>query len=232
MKKISYYLSENPLTTSEENPYMARVKTKDTLNQDDLIRAMLKKNTTVTRQDIIVVLDLLRESVKEQILDGFNLVTDLFKTRVSIKGGFQSTADEFDKNRHRVCVNLTASSDFQSDLAYSAQVEATDPNAQSPIVRQIWDYRTKAFATEFTGGQLVMIRGAHFMEDEVETGVYLQPEGTEERITVPLLHNVTGRSLLCNFPEGLAAGRYWVYVIRGEGDKAPRGWYKTLIDIS
>ncbi|MDC7223597.1 MAG: DNA-binding domain-containing protein, partial [Spirochaetales bacterium] len=64
MQKINYYLRENPLSNSEENLFTAQVKNAITLDQEGLIDAMLGKNTTVTRQDILVVLDLFEETVK------------------------------------------------------------------------------------------------------------------------------------------------------------------------
>jgi len=101
MRKINYYLRENHLSTSEESRFMACVKKKETLKQDDLIELMVGKNTTVTRQDVLVVLNLLKETITDQILSGFSIITDFFKARISIRGGFRSGSDEFDGLRHK-----------------------------------------------------------------------------------------------------------------------------------
>jgi len=49
MNKINYFLRKNPLSTSEENLFMAGIGRKDTQRQDDVIRHMMKQNASVSR---------------------------------------------------------------------------------------------------------------------------------------------------------------------------------------
>ncbi|MDC7218450.1 MAG: DUF3622 domain-containing protein, partial [Spirochaetales bacterium] len=60
MNKINYYLRKNPLTTSEENKFMANISQKDTQWQEGVIEHMMKRNTTISKQDIVIVLDLMK----------------------------------------------------------------------------------------------------------------------------------------------------------------------------
>lgn len=85
--KINYHLRKNPLTSSDENLFMACVGKKDTQRQDAVIEHMMKRNTTISKQDICGV--------------GLPVVLDLFKARVSIRGGFTSFDDEFEKTEHK-----------------------------------------------------------------------------------------------------------------------------------
>lgn len=231
MKKINYYLRKNPLSTSDENLYTAMVRKKETLRQEDVINAMLGKNTTVTRQDIIVVLDLLKETVTEQILSGYPVNTDLFKAGISIRGGFLSTSDEFDDDRHRVCVNMNASPSFKRELAFLSQVERVDPRVTAPVIRQIFDFASGGFSTHFAPGGLVEIKGSYLKADGAETRVFLEREGAEELIPVQTVHRASERGLLCTLPADLEGGSYRVMVILGEGDHAPRGTYDSPVSI-
>jgi hypothetical protein len=232
MKKINYYLRKNQLSTSEENRYMACIKNKETLYQEDLINVMLGKNTTVTRQDIIVVLDLMKESLKEQILSGYSINTELFKTNLSINGGFSSMADEFDPNLHQVCVNMNASSEFKRELAFNASVERVLPSIKAPLIEQIYDFNSKSFTSDLSAGCLIELRGAYLKSDLQDSQVYFLLDGSEEMIPAAKIHKVTDRSILCSLPEDLAAGSYWVIAVMGEGDDVSRGKYHSPVTIS
>lgn len=232
MSTVSYYLCENPLSTSDENAYMARVKNALTLDQDDLIEVMLGKNTTVTRQDIVVVLDLLKESIKEQVLAGNTLLTDIFKARVSIKGGFTDYSDEFDSDRHKVCVNMNAATEFKKDLAYSAKLDRIKENNNAPMLKQVYSYATKSYTTELSAGGLITIKGGYFYSDGEETSVYLKKDGVGDIVPITMIHTVSDSNILCNLPNDVEAGDYKLYVSHGEGDDAKGDYLKSMITIS
>lgn len=193
---------------------------------------MMGKNTTVTRQDIIVVLDLLKESVMEQILMGFPINTDLFKANVSIKGGFASPGDEFDPARHQVNVNLNASPEFKKEVVKEASPEVAKRNVSIPAVSEIFDFSQNAGSTELSLGRLIEVRGRDFTVDDLDTIVFLSQDGSEEMIFIPELHKVTERRILLNLPVDLTAGEYWLSVMHGNDLKAPRGTYASKLTIT
>jgi hypothetical protein len=128
--KIRYYLIRNPFNSSGESRYTARMQKNGLLYQEELIGEMLKKRTSLTRQNIIAVLDLLKETVAEQVLRGNAVHTDLFRADVSIRGDFDSFDERFDDSKHRVCLNMKASLDLKREILRRAEVKAG--NALSP----------------------------------------------------------------------------------------------------
>ena len=106
---IRYSLKENKLPVPNAPAYVAQVRGYKMVTHEQLVNLMAKANTTVSRQDIIVVLDLLESAVKEQLLNGNNVVTNLFAARVSIQGGFEARNAEYENGVHKVKVNLSAS---------------------------------------------------------------------------------------------------------------------------
>ncbi|MDC7222764.1 MAG: DNA-binding domain-containing protein [Spirochaetales bacterium] len=232
MQKINYYLRENPFSTSDKNLFTAQVKNAITLDQEGLIDAMLGKNTTVTRQDILVVLDLFEEIVKENILSGYAIKTNLFKAKVSIKGGFTSSKDEFDSSRHKVCVNLNGSADFKRDLLNNASVTKVDRSVSAPLVNQVYDYSTRDYGTAFPMGGLILIKGANLKGYDKATRVFLSSVETEEEFEVASIHSESDRSVLCDLPADLTAGSYWLSVVVGEGVDASRGKYSRKIILT
>ncbi|MBN2628712.1 MAG: hypothetical protein JXA95_18760 [Spirochaetales bacterium] len=92
--KIPCFLMKNPFNSPGQSRYVAKVKKPGILYQEDLIDAMLYKNTTLTRQDILGVLDLMRETVREKTMSGYSVHTDLFRAGVRIKGDFYTPGDQ------------------------------------------------------------------------------------------------------------------------------------------
>jgi len=211
---------------------MASVKKKKTVEQPELIKIMQGKGTGVTRQDMVVVLDLFRETIMEQILSGYPVKTDLFKANVSIRGGFATIDDEFDRSKHTVNVNLHPVNTFKKDLADRAMVETYIPKTQAPNIRKIFDFDSQELREDFTAGSLINLKGAFFTDEDTETQVYLTLDGTTEKIAPEKIHHVKDRNILCTLPQDLAAGSYWITVIKGEETKTSQGTYRNLLTIT
>ncbi|MBN2625682.1 MAG: hypothetical protein JXA95_03365, partial [Spirochaetales bacterium] len=145
MNKINYFLRKNPLTSSDGNLFMAAVGKKDTQRQKEVIEHMMKRNTTITRQDILLVLDLLEETVTDLVLNGFPVITNLFKARVSIRGGFTSLDDEYGKDRHKLCLNLNPSKTFRDKLEKEASLEKTEQKSFTTAISLLYDYAGRRF---------------------------------------------------------------------------------------
>ena len=95
---------------------MAAVRRKEVKRQDQIVTLMTLKNTTISREEIELVLRQLKQVVTQQILAGYPVIMDLFKAQVTIKGGFTDGEDEFDGRRHYVNVSMSANSDFKKEL--------------------------------------------------------------------------------------------------------------------
>jgi len=212
--KIHYYLRENPLTTGEENRFMAGIDKKETLTQERLITLMTSKNTTVSRQEIRIVTDLMKEVLQEQILSGCSVCTDLFNARLSIKGGFTDIDDEYDIRRHHIRLNLTASAKFKKDLIHTASLEKVEQTRRIEVISKVYDYRTRSYALTFAAGDLVALRGRNLLPSEGDPRVYLRPDGTEELLPVAELHNVSEREVMFNLPVDLIPGDYRIRLIK------------------
>ena len=232
MGKISYYLRKNPLPTMEGTQYMARIDQNKTLRQNDIIRLMLGKNTTVTRQDIIVVLDLLKETVKEQILMGNPVIMELFKARLGIKGVFDSTTDEFDQARHQPCLNFSATGEFRKDLLNSAVFEKTRRLFRKPVIEQLYNYETRAMGTEFAAGSVIGLIGSWLRPEKGDPRVFLRLEGEDDLIPVEKIMGVTDQRVMCRLPAGLDAGSYRILIISGEGDEELKSPYGEVITLT
>lgn len=231
MTKMNYYLRKNPLAAESESPYMARVARKETLWQDDIISRMMKKNTTVTRQDILVVLDLMKETVMEEALTGNPIIMDLFKVQPGIRGGFLSAADEFDGTRHKVALNLNASADFRKDFIKTAELTKVSAKEELKQIEHLFDYESWTISDTFPAGGTVQLRGRNLLTLEAPE-VHLQREGTEEVVTVEKIFNYNDRTILFALPADLEAGNYQLSVDLLKSKSRHTLEYENLITLT
>ncbi len=214
--KIQYYLLPNSFNSPEDTRLVAKVKKPGILDQEDLIHAMLYKNTTLTRQDILCVLDLMRETVGEKILAGYSVHTDLFRAGVSIRGDFSSHGEKFDRKKHRVCVNMNASLELQRKLAARAAVERVHRLYTTPSIDGVERLGGEREGDFFAPGDLLEVTGCALKREDGKSPVYLFPvkEGADwKRDKFPIkVYRVNDRSVLCQLPEDLFPGEYHLYV--------------------
>jgi len=96
---IPYAVSENHLT-SDPDDHLARVISVGTVDQDALVDDIIKRGTTVTRPDLLAVLDTYHKAIIDRLLEGYRITTPTANYGVTIKGCFEGPADEFDHSRH------------------------------------------------------------------------------------------------------------------------------------
>lgn len=231
MNGMNYYLRKNPLTTDSDLPYMARVARKETLYQDGVIDRMLKKNTTVTRQDILVVLNLMKETVMEEALSGNPIITDLFRVQPGIRGGFMNSDDEYDPVRHKISLNLNASTDFRREFAKNAALTKVGAREEVQTIEQIFDYETWAFGESFPAGGTIELRGRNLLPEE-EPRVLLTKEGTDEPVPVDKIFTYGERRILCALPADLEGGRYTITAVLKKGLKTVSMEYGNPVSIT
>ena len=82
---INYVLFENNLT-SDPNDYVAMVQPTATATLDDAIERIVQSGSTVTRADILSVLEDFVQTVESMMLEGVNVNTPSANYGASIKG--------------------------------------------------------------------------------------------------------------------------------------------------
>ena len=122
---IRFSLTANRLTGNHENPYKAVVRSYKTIGNEEMIEDMAAMNASVSRQEILVVLDLMKAVIRKYLLAGFNVNTDLFNARVTVTGGFSSKEEEYDPARHAARVRMVPAADLKKGVARDARFEKT-----------------------------------------------------------------------------------------------------------
>jgi hypothetical protein len=231
---IRYSLKENKLPVPNAPAYVAQVHGYKTITQEQLINVMANANTTVSRQDIIVVLDLLESAVKEQLLNGNRIVTNLFKARVSIKGGFESAEEDFDRANNKVQVSLSSARSLQKYVDHEAATEKVRGKVRLPEVDRVYDFTTNAVNSTLSAGRMAELKGCNLYLNgtDPELGIYFTGEETGEEVKVDVINRQTSGTVLFTVPEGLPAGNYKVTVRCAFGADVREGSLKDIISVN
>ena len=222
---LKYSLSENLLTTQPDD-YNARPQDVKSHDLESMISQMLEKGSTVTRADILAVLNNFFEVAGTITANGETINTDLFKTNLSITGAFDGAGDTFDKNRHTIKVN-TNGGKVLKDAVNKIHVEKTTTPEAIPHILEVKDSVSGSINDQITSGGVLEITGSllKIEGDNPQNGVYLvASDGTQNKVAT-LADNKPAR-LFVILPK-LTAGKYTLQITTqynggGSGLKQPR----------
>ncbi|WP_028974640.1 DNA-binding domain-containing protein [Spirochaeta cellobiosiphila] len=230
MRKINYYLEPNNLQNKELKKYVARVIAKDSLSQEDILNIMASKNTTVSRQDIMVVLDLLTEVIKAELLVGNRINMDLFKASTSIGGGFPEENSEFDPDEHKVRVNLNPSKELKSYILKGASFQKCHPNQKYPKINLIYNFEANNYGPDYSPGQVIELQGRSFdLSDDVQLVLTNETDGSYWDITKVLRRTPT--IILCTLPQDLPLGNYHLSLTFGKDLDRIQTCFSNILSI-
>lgn len=207
---MEYTLYKNGLT-SGSNDHVARVLKVTSHDTESIISHMSAKGTTLTRTDILAVLNSFFETMEEFIAKGETINTDLFKVSFSISGVFNDATDVFDKTRHSVKINLS-SGKMLKDATAKIHVEKVAISETIPSILKVRDSTSGSVNDRITSQGIVEITGnlIKVVGDNAENGVYLVAnDGTKYKAT-SIAENRSTR-LFVGFPM-LTAGKYTLQI--------------------
>ena len=154
---LKYSLVEN-LLTERPDDYSAIAYSITSLDKEAIITRMLNRGTTLTRTDILAVLNNLEETVAAALLEGNNVTLPLFNTSFSISGVFESPMDSFDGNRHKLNINLTKGLKLR-EIESKVKFEKTNAASPQPQIQEVKDSVSGKVNEILTRKGVVEVRG-------------------------------------------------------------------------
>jgi len=230
---INFGLYKNSLTNGK-GLFRAIVLPQRTCDLNDIINRMIEQGTTLTRQDVMAVLDLFFSTVVLLILEGCNVLTPLVNLGVSIKGNFDSQHDSFDASRHRVEPRVHANAQFKRKFQMIAKVQQQKANRPMPQPEEYINPNNGDDNQMLTRGGGGKLRGheLQFEAEDPNQGIFLIAEDQTRIHIEGILHN-TQRELIFLVPNDLAAGEYAVEVRSRFGtDNIRSGFLEGMVSVS
>jgi len=108
----------------------ALVQSTGTAELEDVIKHIIQQGSTVTRPDIVSVLEDFFTAIESMVLEGMNVNTPSANYGASIKGIFDGQADGYDPSRHQIAPKVTAGKRYRKAIkeqAQAAKQEAVKP---------------------------------------------------------------------------------------------------------
>ncbi|MBN1303802.1 MAG: DUF4469 domain-containing protein [Anaerolineales bacterium] len=230
---INYALRENPLNVAP-GVYSAWVRRRGAADLDTVINTMVERGSTVTRADILGVLEDYFSTIEHLVLLGYSVLTPSANYSASVKGNFDGPEDCFDAGRHQVAGRVSPGARFRRAVAENAGVTKVISDVPKPIVQSFIDYESGERGSTLTPGGLAGIYGGRLKFDPQapDQGIYLiGADGSERRVSV-VARNQPG-SLIFRTPDGLEEGVYRLEVRAAlGGDQVRPGTLAETLAVS
>jgi hypothetical protein len=208
---LKYSLVENWLS-ARPNAHSAKTRSMEVANRENIIARMLEKNPLLTRNDILVVLNSFEEEIVETLIEGSTLNLPLFNTSFSISGVFDGVQDNFDKERHKLNINLTKGCLLRDAEKY-VQFEKTEAITPQPTILAIKDSLSGTVNKKLTAMGVVELQGSNLKiaGDDPSCGLWFIGKKDVETKAEIIIENKP--SMLIAVVPDLDKGSYWIKLV-------------------
>jgi hypothetical protein len=183
---ITYALLENHLTADPDD-YMAVVQPSGTATEDDLIEHIIQQGSTVTRADILSVVEDYATAVIYMVLDGKTVTTSLANFGVAIKGVFDGKGDSFDPSRHQLRGTVSAGKRYRKEIPGKGKTGKAEARIPAPNPEEYNDLNTgerNGVLTSAGMGQIVGHRLKFDPADDNQGIFFVAEDGSATQVDV------------------------------------------------
>lgn len=183
---IQYHLRDNRLTP-DPNDCMAVVTASRTAELDDVIARMGERGSTVTKADILSVLEDFQGALESLLAEGANVTLPFANYSASIKGVFKDQTDTFDPARHQITMNLTPGKAIRDFLRSKVTVQKQETTVNAPNIVTFEDVSSGESKSLVTAGGFGKIVGHRLKFDPAvpEDGIFfIAADGAATKVDV------------------------------------------------
>ena len=210
METLKYHLIESKMKYAP-GVYLAKPLLQNSCTFNKLIDNMLKRGTSLTKTDIVAVINLYYQECEAQIASGRPLNLPLFNGTPVISGTFTGPNDVFDSKRHSIKYRITPGIRMRKAIT-KLKTEKINYEPLLPVVTQFYDVTSQSANTIVTPKGIEEIKGSSLKlkTNDLEQGIFfIAPDKTEFRIAVVALNKPA--KLIFQIPD-LPAGKYQLEV--------------------
>ncbi len=209
---IYFALYPNNLT-EDPGDYYAVVQPAQIRANQDIADRIVSMGSTVTRADILSVLNDRDEAVRAMLLDGDRVNTSLVSLYVTIKGVFDGPTAPFDPSRHQFNMVAIPTHDLTGWVLHNARAQQVEADRPEPEPLRFVDVPSGEINSVLQSGNVANLEGRRLKFDasDPQQGVFfIAADGTATRVEVVAKNNPT--ELIFVTPAGLTVGSYTLEV--------------------
>ncbi len=210
---IPYSLFKNNLTP-DPTDYAAVVQTHRSVGFPELADRMVSQGSTVTRPDILAVLDDAEAVCEQFLLEGNRVVLGgLVQLFPRVRGVFASATDSFDGARHQLDVGANPGRRVRKTVRDSGKVEKLQSNKPTPELLEFVDVATGELNALMTPGNIANLSGSNLKVQvgQPDEGIFLVPATGGPAVRVDILSRNEPSALSFLIPP-LPVGEYGLEV--------------------
>ena len=217
---IPYNLHKNHLPNGADF-YRARVRYNRVVDLDGLIETMDYRGSTLTRADMLAVLEVFHQTLLYLLLEGNKVKTPFGIYGLMVKGNFEHTLDKFDARRHRLEITAKPGDRLQQEFVRQARAKKKQAIPPRPIPECYRNLAEPEAADILRPGRMAQVTGHRlkFDSDDPKQGIFLIPAkkgdhlaSTGQALRLNDVARNTGRELIFLVPSDLPVGLYHLEV--------------------
>jgi len=213
---IKYYLRQNAISANlgSHKPIIVPYKV-NTL--PDIVEAMAKKGTTVSKADILATFQLLLEVISEELQEGNHVNLPFVNLKPGISGEFRNSSDSFDPTRHKLKATASIGIIVKKSMQ-KAKAEKISMPLTVPVLTIFKDIQTQSSNTLVSAGGIGQIVGNHlkYNPENPNEGIFFVSANHQE-FKVNHVAIRTPKQLLFSIPESLPVGSYSLIIKKAFG---------------
>ena len=228
---IHYSLFENYLT-ADPNDYIARVSPTRIAELEDVINRMIERGSTVTRADIVSVLEDFEKALQSLLSEGANVNLPFANYSAGIKGVFNGQTDTFDSSRHKMQINVQPGKSIKAYFATNAVCEKDETLLPQPNPIDFVDLSSGERNSIITPSSMGQVIGSKlkFNPDVAEEGIFfIATDNSETKVTI-VGKNKPGELMF--LVPALTSGEYHLAVRSGFGEEIREGRLKSTLSVA
>jgi hypothetical protein len=168
MAAIEYVIHKSTLSTLTD-AYTASVCAGQPVDMEEIIERIAEHDSTVSKPDVLCVLEDFFSAVERFLIEGRNVNTPLASFRVSIKGLFNGLNDAFDPTRHRIVPRVSPGPRLRKVVDSRAEaLKQEEAGKRSPRPNEYVDVNTGAHDSTLTSGGMGQILGHRLSFDPAD----------------------------------------------------------------
>lgn len=212
---IHYALYQNKLT-DQTDLYAAKVLISGSADLNTVADRIVEQGSTVTRTDVIAVLEGAVTAVENLLLEGARVnFGGLFDLYPRIKGKFNGMTDHYDPARHQVDVGASPGSRVRKTFREYAAVSKEQTIVPVPLVLEYVDLGSGETNNHITCGSIGTVNGSRLSFDETaaDEGIYFNNTAGPANVKVTAIQKNKPSQLVFMVPT-LNEGTYQIEVYK------------------
>jgi len=207
---IDYALYRNHLI-KDKIEYAAKVIPTRSATMEDIVAQMLLQGSTITRTDIIAVLEDAVKAVEHMLLDGKRVnFGDLVLLSTGLKGSFSTLQDGYDRSRHYVVAKAVPGIRIKRAIQNNCVVNKVE---RSRLGAEIYVYNDLGSGTEnssLTAANIGCIQGKRLSFDTAaaDEGIFFVSVSDNTETKVSIIQKNKPAEIVFLVPPSLVTGMY------------------------